>query len=1113
MKCSNCQSNNREGAQFCSRCGKELGFTCRYCQGSCPPGALFCDHCGQSLTGEQQSEVIPLHKTPSSSSLDGERKLLTILFADVVGYTTIAEKLDPEEVHHIMDGLFKLLMEHIISYGGTIAQFMGDGVMALFGAPIAHEDHAQRACHAALSIQKGVMNYGGILEREYGVEFRIRVGINSGLVVAGVIGDDLHMDYTALGDTANLASRLQCLAAPGSILVSQKTHKLAKDYFDFQPRGTAKVKGMEKVVETYDLVRAREQETRMRVAVARGLSKFVGREQEIATLKRVFEKVESGSGQIVGLVGEAGVGKSRLLFEFRNLLRNRDITYLEGECLHYGSSMAYRPILDILRSYFTIKEGQQEALVKQAIDDRLKDLPGDLTYVLPPLHELFSLSVKDDLYATLDPQQKRQRILEAIRDILLRESQRKTLVVAVENLLWIDNTSEGFLNYLIGWLANARALLILLYRPEYLPGWKQKSYYNGIALNRLAPAAGPKLIRSLLKGGDVAPEVLDLIMARAGGNPLFIEELTNTLVENGHIRKAGGSFVLSKGLSEIHVPDTVQGIIAARIDRLPENLKRLLQVASVLGKEFAFPILDRITDSIQDTKSRLFELQELEFIYEKRLFPELVYVFKHDLVQEVAYSGLLFRHRRRIHEAAGVAIETLYAERIGEFYELLAYHYSKSDNTEKAYLYLKLSGTKAVQNSSQWEAFRFYKDAIDLLDKTEQTDAVRAEQMEIRLLAASPMLSLSFPEDSLRILQDGEKLARQMRAAKYITSFCSVIGLCYSIKGDLPAGMKYGETCFRIAEKTGDVELIAPIAFDLGSNYMARGDFLKLTSVTPRVLSLIEKEGKEYDCFDRGYNIYSALLGFHGFGAGYTGDFEKACLLCSKGRDVAARIENLYSLGLIEVLHGYILCHQAQGKESLQHFRNAIEYLEKGQIFVLLGLAWSGLGYGHLYLGELDAARNYIEKGLKLHAEAGARYNLSVHYWFLSMVHYELQEFSKARHYAEEAVRLAHTCGERYYEATSRMTLGRIEATAGDRGSLKRGEKTLQQAIRVLTRLGVKNMAGAGYMCLAETCALTGFGEGVTEALEKAHELFLQTDATNWLIKLELLTKRVAGTI
>jgi class 3 adenylate cyclase len=685
---------------------------------------MYCGKCGSALEEHQAAPPLdysqPHSYTPkflaekiltTRSSIEGERKLVTVLFADVANFTSLSEKLDPEEIHGIMDGCFKILMDEVHKYEGTINQFTGDGVMALFGAPLAHEDHAQRACHAALAIQHAMTDYGEKLKNTCDIDFRMRIGLNSGPVVVGAIGDDLRMDYTAIGDTINLASRMESAAQPGTVFVSGHTQRLARDFFAFSSLGPLQVKGKEEPQYAYQLMQASEVKTRLEASAVSGLTCFVGRTKEMETLHDALDKARSGQGQVVGIVGEAGVGKSRIIFEMRHLFP--EYAYLEGRCLHYGGSMAYLPFLDILRSYFGIKEGEREYLINKKMKEKLASLDGHLITAVAPFQDLLSLE-PDEAYRQLEPKQKRERIFEALRDLFIRESQKSPLVLIVEDLHWIDKTSEEFLDYLTGWLTATPILLIILYRPEYTHRWGSKSYYTTIRVDQLSIPTSSELVQSILSEGEIVPELRDLILGKAAGNPLFMEELTHSLLENGSIQKKEDRYVLSKNFSDIQVPDTIQGIIAARIDRLDESLKRIMHVASVIGREFAFRILQSITEMKEDLKGHLLNLQGLEFIYERRLFPELEYIFKHALTQEVAYHSLLLARRKEIHGRIGKAIEELYPDRLEEFYEMLAYHYSKSDDLAKGISYGEKAATRASSVYAYAEAVRLLEQAIEV---------------------------------------------------------------------------------------------------------------------------------------------------------------------------------------------------------------------------------------------------------------------------------------------------------------------------------------------------------------------------------------------------------------
>jgi len=1113
MKCPNCQAENRDGAKFCEQCATALARRCPNCGAEVGPIARFCDQCAYDLTKPKPTPIIDYSKpqtyTPkfladkiltARQSLEGERKLVTILFADVAGYTSMSEKLDPEEVHQIMDGCFKVLLDEIHRYEGTIDKFTGDGVMALFGAPVAHEDHAQRACYAALAIQRALDEYGAKVKKECGVDFKMRVGLNSGPVIVGSVGSDLKMDYTAIGDTVNLASRMETAAKPGAVLVSEHTYRMARDFFEFQSLGKVKVKGKEEPVEAYQLLKASQVATRIEAAAVRGLTEFVGREREMAALQEAFEKARSGSGQVVGMVGEAGVGKSRLLLELRRRLPEGEYTYLEGRCLHYGGSMPYLPFLDVLRSYFDIEEGDREFIIKKKMAEKAGQLDEKLKGVLPPLQDILSLKVEDEEYLKLDPPLKRVKIFESIRDLLIRESQSKPLILAVEGLQWIDRTSEEFLTYLIGWLANTHILLMLLYRPEYTHTWGSKSYYRQIGVDQLSLASSAELVQSILQGGEVMPEVRELILTRATGNPLFMEEFTHTLLENGSIQKKDHEYVLSRKASDIQVPDTIQGIIAARMDRLEESLKRTMQVASVIGRDFAFRVLQTITGMREELKSYLLDLQGLEFIYEKSLFPELEYIFKNALTQEVAYNSLLLKRRKEIHEKIGKAIEELYPDRLEEFYEMLAHHYSRSENLEKAYQYLLLSAMKVGFNYSLWEAFRFGKEAINVLNQMPQTEENKRRGIDGRLLLGLVMSGLGYPEDSLEILQEGERLSKELGDERSLVNCYSSIAMCYAYKGDLPQGRKYAEEAFQGAEKIGDIELLAPIGVDLCMVYSWAGEFSRTVEVAPQVIGSLEKTQKEAEFFGRPFNPYSALLALYGLAIGYLGDFGAGEALCEKGLRVALEINNLISIGMAEVYYSALFCVKGDGRNAVEHGQNAVRCGEETQAVTSLAPAWMCLGWGHYFLGELGRAMECSQKGLGMQREAGFSPDLPSFYQCLGSSYLDSGDLAKARGCFEEALDLSQKNPQRHWEGQSRYLLGSVLGETGP-SQYGKAEEYILQGMGICDELKLKPYRSIAHLFLGELYADMGQREKALEALKKAQGMLQEMGMDYWLAR------------
>ena len=724
MKCAKCQIENPEGKKFCRKCGASL-LTCLNCGAALQLDDEFCGECGRGLTTRKAPPLDysqPKSYTPkflaekiltTRSSIEGERKLVTVLFADVANFTTISEKLDPEEIHGIMDGCFKILMDEIHKYEGTINQFTGDGVMALFGAPVAHEDHAQRACYAALSIQSTLRAYSDSLKKERGVDFKIRIGLNSGPVIVGSIGDDLRMDYTAIGDTINLAARVEQAARPGEVWVSQETRSFIRGYFKEESIGEIPLKGKTHPQHLYRVISdLPEVRTRFAAGLTRGMTNLVGRRPEVEALLSAYERVKGGEAQVVDVVGEAGVGKSRLVYEFRKDL-GADEAFLTGFCVPFGRNINFLPVIDVVRAAFGIVEGMSEEEVGNRIMERGRNglAPMVLFY-----RNLLSLKVDDPGFNALNPEGRKFGTFEAVKSLLLAMSEANPLVIFLEDIHWIDKISEEFFTYFSRCILGHRILMISAYRPEGVPPWAQGTHYQRLGVETLSFDASVLLVRNILGGLSLEPALEQKIAEKTGGNPFFVEEIVRDLVDRGDLVKSGDRYIAHRPLHQLEIPDTIQGVLAARMDRLSEDLKQTMQVASVIGRDFAFRILKSIMELGEELRGRLTSLVGLEILYEKTLYPELEYIFKHALTQEVAYESLLKKRRQEIHCRIARTIEELHADRLPEHYELLAYHYARSGEAEKAIEYLLLAGEKSNQSMAAQAACEFFKQALELVE-------------------------------------------------------------------------------------------------------------------------------------------------------------------------------------------------------------------------------------------------------------------------------------------------------------------------------------------------------------------------------------------------------------
>jgi predicted ATPase/class 3 adenylate cyclase len=1102
MKCPICQSNNPQSAKFCVECGNKFEYICPKCGISNSSAFKFCYECGADLKSLKETISIdhsrPYSYTPkfladkiltTRSSIEGERKLVTVLFADVANYTVMAEKLDPETVHQIMDGFFNILVHETHRYEGTINQFTGDGVMALFGAPVAHEDHAQRACHAALSIQKAIEDFGAKVYKDYGTSFKMRIGLNSGPVVVGTIGDDLRMDYTAIGDTTNLASRIENMARPGTSLVSSHTHRLAKDFFEFNSLGKMAVKGKEVPQEIFELIKTGEVDTRIAASAAKGLTRFVGRKNSMAALMKAYEKAQSGSGHVLGIVGAAGVGKSRLILELRSLLSEGNYTFLEGRCFQYGGAAAYLPILDILRSYFRIKEGDQESLIKKNMKEKILQLDEKLQGVLPAFHELLSLEIEDAGYQKFEPQQKREKTFESLRDLFVCESQNRPLILVVEDLHWIDKTSEEFIRYMIGWLANTHILLILLYRPEYTHTWGSKSYYSQIGLSQLTSQSSAELIQAILYDCNIEPGLETLILNRSAGTPLYIEELTHSLLENGSIQREKNQCFLAIEPKDIQIPDTIQGIIAARMDRLEENLKRTMQVASVIGRDFAFRILQTVTGKGEELKSYLLNLQGLEFIYEKSLFPELEYIFKHALTQEVAYNSLLQKRKREIHRKIGKAIEQLYAERLEEFYEILAYHFVQAEGWEKAFLYVSKYGDKARQAFANHEAIRFYTKAIEVSSRI--TPAVEEKELlpvyEGRGLVWLLLSKLDEAIDDFQIMRQMARASGNQR--KEGESLCHLAHAHFQKLSEehIPFVEEYAQEAMQLSQQTGDQEILAKSLSSLGLVYQSRGNLLEADRTLESSLQISRREGFKESS--------SQSITFLGLQAYWQGHFQRSVQISQEGLALSREIHNGFNELLTQGHLGFAYWGVGNYVEAFRVLHEGIRKAKERDSKFGIGRLTNTLGWLHSEFGDVVSAVEYDQESKEVgrmfsipNVEISALINLGLDYFLLGQyeralsclqptldrvqreafgahrwrwkirlligiagVQYARGAYEEALRYVEEGLKEAQATSSQKYVAKGWALRGKILEQMGDR---KTAGAELQRANTLAEQLG-----------------------------------------------------------
>ena len=823
--------------KFCGNCATPFSNKCAQCGFDNPPNFKFCGQCATPL--RESRTPAPKADTPvpppvriaaeasASSAPDGERKTVTALFADIKGSMDMMEALDPEEAREIVDPALALMIDSVRRYDGYIVQSTGDGIFALFGAPVAHEDHAARGLYAALRLQDEMRKYSARLREAGHPPVETRVGVNTGEVVVRTIRTgDAHVEYTPIGHSMSLAARMQTLAPTGSTVVTEHTQKLCAGYFEFRPLGPARVKGVSEPVTIYEVIGLGPLRTRLQISAERGLSKFVGRDAEMEQLRGALELSRSGHGQIVAAVAEAGVGKSRLFHEFK-LTSAGDCAVLETFSVSHGRAVAYLPIVEMLREYFRIASSDDERARREKITGKVLALDRSLEETLPYLFSLLGVDGGDELEG-VDPGIRRRRTRDAVKSLILRESLNQPLILIVEDLHWIDSETQGLLDLMADSIGTARILMMVNYRPEYNHQWGSKTYYTQLRLDPLGREMAREMLAALLGDSRELDQLKKMIIDRTEGNPFFMEEMVQVLFDEGTLERDEIGVKLRRPAASIQVPMTVQGILASRIDRLGAAEKELLQTLSVIGKEFPFGLVRRVTGETDEKLIPLLRnLQLGEFVYEQPAFPESEYTFKHALTQDVAYQSVLLERRRQIHELAADALEQIYNAKIDDHLGELAHHYGRSSNLLKAVDYNYRAGSQAYLRSAYDDATRYTREGLRLASML--PDSPERDRYELELtVQLGPIIvairGFSAPE-LVEILERSEMLCRRLgESPEIFTVMFSLWSFNYS-SGNLGLARTTAEKLLSLAESTQQDMAIAGANSSLGSTLTWLGEF------------------------------------------------------------------------------------------------------------------------------------------------------------------------------------------------------------------------------------------------------------------------------------------------
>ncbi len=1099
MNCPKCGHENPGDAAFCGECAGSLApeIQCPSCGRRNPAGQKFCHGCASPLTASARPdgpERDPRAYTPkhladkiltSRSALEGERKQVTVLFADVQRSMDLQQQMDPESWHGIIEPLLGILADGVHRFEGTVNQYTGDGVMALFGAPIAHEDHAQRACYAALQLREQARGYTEEVKRSQGVSFGVRIGLNSGEVVVGKVGDDLRMDYTAHGFTASLADRMQRLADPGTVYLSDRTQPLVEGYFQVRDLGDFEIQGVAEPIRVHELEGVGSARTRLDISRARGFSRFVGRHDEMTILEAALHRAVEGHGQVVGVVGEAGVGKSRLCAQFVERCRAKGTRVLEAHCSVYGKAVSLLPIRELLRDSFGISEQDSDQLAREKIAGRLFLLDEAFRETLPLVFDLLGVPDPDRRGPQIDPEARQRQLFAFVRRLVQAQSEQEPAVLFFDDLHWIDAASDGFLAQLVEATGSTRTLLLVNFRPEYAPDWTRKSYYQQLPITPLGPEEVAEMVAALLGSDDSVAPLPALIQEKTGGNPFFTEEMVQSLVESGALEGERGAYRVVRSIGDLEVPGTVQALLTARIDRLPEQEKQVLHTAAVTGRIFREPILRGVLElPAPDLAASLSALLGAEFIYEEAFYPEAEYAFKHPLTREAAYQSQLRGRRARTHGAVARAIEDLDSEKLDERAALLSHHWEAAGEGVEAARWNQRAALWAGR-TNRAEELRHWQKVLDLLEAEPASEEVRA----LSLRACASMLVLGVrqglpSEEAAAVFRRGSALAEAADDARSLALLHADYGEFLARNdADLRGSIQRSRQGVSLAGRTQDQRLLLQVTASLAVVLWRAGRYREGQELTRRV---IERESEDLLFSFPGIRLADAML----------------TAWLGRPREAAQRLEQLvasaFSRGdFYYQTQGHFwtaLCSVFLGdaERAMHHAQLAMLAAEKDGTNQSLSVANQALGGAHALLGDWAQAARHLQRRLDFDP---SRYNTPAVLGDLAEAKAHKGDKARARETVKEALALIH---ERKAQPRCGVLLSCARAMLQTDGA--DGYETIESLLRNLDDCIEATEARVYepflYRVRAELAQLLGDEATHERELREAHRLFTEMGAT-----------------
>jgi class 3 adenylate cyclase/tetratricopeptide (TPR) repeat protein len=1058
-------------------------------------------------------EPAPLAYTPpylaekiltSRRALEGERKQVTVLFADLKDSTELIRGLDPEAAQQLLDPAIHIMMDAVHRFEGTVNQVLGDGIMALFGAPIAHEDHALRACYAALAMQAAMRATTEEVRRIRGLELRMRVGLNAGEVVVRAIGNDLHMDYSAVGETTHLAARMEQLATPGSTRLTAATLRLVEGLVQVTALGRVPVKGLVEPVEVFELVGASTMRRRLQAAAARGFTPFVGRQQELEALHQALGRAQTGHGQVIALVGEAGVGKSRLVYEYVHSHRTTGWHVLESTSVSYGKATPYFPVIDLLKRYCHVDDGDDTRTIRAKVTGQVLTLDETLQDTLPALLILLDALPDDSPLRHLEPSQRRQRVLDACKRVLLRESQEQPLLLVFEDLHWIDAETQALLDSLVESLPTVRLLLLVNYRPEYQHGWGSKTYYTQVRLDPLPLGSAEALLQGLLGDDPSLPPLQRLLIERTEGNPFFLEESVRTLVEMGVLVGTPGVYRLGQPLQGMPVPATVQAVLAARIDRLPLEDKHLLQTAAVIGTDVPFALLRAIADVPEAVLHRsLAHLQAAEFLYETRLFPEPEYTFKHALTHEVAYNSLLLERRRVLHARIVEALEMLAGDRVAEQVERLAHHALRGAVWDKAVTCCQQAGARVYDRAAFLEAAAYFEQALQALAHLPEDGDTRVLAIELRLAVDGPLTALGEYGRRLALLGEAEALARALDDRARLGQVLAQMAQVRRITGNLEGAMAAGQQALALAAELSESALQVRASHNLGQVYEATGDFGQAAELLRQSVEAADRESGtpsiDFRIRSRAW-LARTLSALGAFAEGRHHGEEGLRLATREGRGVTP----IMAHGCL----GELYLAQGDLEHAIRVFEQGLALCRTSGNRDWLRSILADLGYTYALQGRIVEGHALLEEANREGLRMGARHAAYRMAW-LSEICRLAGRYDEAWQQARQALDLAREQKTRAEEALALYQLGAVHTHAA-LPHTEQAEAHYQQALALAEELGMRPLQAHCHRGLGTLYAAIGQRERARVELSTTIAMYRAMDMTFWLPQTEAALGQVS---